>query len=123
MNKFTIIGTGSVAPLSHTYGAQASLHKHHQTDKGCEKMRRMNKPSRNKTERLILGYPTAYKGTPRASFAYSTNRKSKAFAIVLCVLMFKGLLRIFHRSPIILVYAVCTFLQTLDYRINLILIY
>ncbi len=45
-------------------------------------MRRMNKPSQNKAERLILGYPTVYKGTPRARFAYSINRKNKVFAII-----------------------------------------
>ncbi len=46
-------------------------------------MRRMNKPSQNKAERLILGYLTAHTGTPRARLAYSINRKNKAFAIIL----------------------------------------
>ena len=54
----------------------------HKIDKkGLEKMRRMNKPTPNKAESLIWGHPTAYKGTPRARFAYSINRKNTVFAI------------------------------------------
>jgi len=46
----------------------------------------MNKPSPNKAENLIGGYPTAYKGTPRARFAYSINRKNTVFAIIVFLL-------------------------------------
>ncbi len=44
-------------------------------------MRRMNKPSQNKAFSLILGYLTAYKGTPRARVVYSINYKNAVFAI------------------------------------------
>jgi len=36
----------------------------------------MNKPSQSKAFSLILGYPTAYKGTPRARLAYSKKCKN-----------------------------------------------
>lgn len=42
-------------------------------------MRRMNKPSQNKAKSFILGYPTAYKGTPRARFVYSIKHKNSVF--------------------------------------------
>ena len=44
-------------------------------------MRRMSKPSKNNTFVLFLVSPTAYKGTPRARFAYSIK-------LVLCGLHF-----------------------------------
>ena len=44
-------------------------------------MRRMSKPSKNNTKVLFLVSPTAYKGTPRARFAYSIK-------LVLCGLHF-----------------------------------
>ncbi len=56
--------------------------------RGVEKMRKMNKQSQNKAFSLILGYPTAYKGTPRARFVYSINRKNAVFAILLHFFMF-----------------------------------
>ena len=43
-------------------------------------MRRMNKLSPNKAFCFILGYPTAYRGTPRARFVYSIKRKNLVFA-------------------------------------------
>ena len=49
--------------------------------RGQEKMRRMSKPSKNNTFVLFLVSPTAYKGTPRARFAYSIK-------LVLCGLHF-----------------------------------
>jgi len=42
-------------------------------------MHRMNKPSQNKAESFILGYPTAYEGTPRARFVYSIKHKNSVF--------------------------------------------
>ncbi|MBR3976023.1 MAG: hypothetical protein IKJ88_09220, partial [Clostridia bacterium] len=42
---------------------------------------RMSKPSKNNTKVLFLVSPTAYKGTPRARFAYSIK-------LVLCGLHF-----------------------------------
>ncbi len=58
-------------------------------------MRRMNKPSQNKAFSFILGYPTAYKGTPRARFVYSIKHKNIVFVCFQRFFMFKGLLRNF----------------------------
>ena len=50
----------------------------------------MNKPSQNKAESLIWGYPTAYKGTPMARFVYSINLKNTVFTIIICFYVLKG---------------------------------
>ncbi len=57
-------------------------------------MRRMNKPSQNKAESLILGCPTAYKGTPRG-VVYSIKHKNIVFVCFQRFFMFKELLRNF----------------------------
>ena len=53
-------------------------------------MRRMNKPSQNKAESFILGYPTAYKGTPRARYVYSIKHKNAVLSLLLIFIVLKG---------------------------------